>query len=70
MNNFVFVILYSFPQKKAPQIAYASGPTKPAYAPGLEADYSLTSSADVKNEWSHASTPSICLHGVDRKTLL
>jgi hypothetical protein len=32
--------------------------------PGREADHSLPSSAEVKNEWSHTSTPPIRLHGV------
>jgi hypothetical protein len=31
---------------------------------GREADYLTLSSAEVKNEWSYASTPVICLHGV------
>jgi hypothetical protein len=32
--------------------------------PGLEADHSLPSSAEVKNDWSYTSTPPIRLHGV------
>jgi hypothetical protein len=32
--------------------------------PGCEADYSLPSSAEVKNAWSCTSTPQIHLHGV------
>jgi hypothetical protein len=32
--------------------------------PGLEADHSPPSSAEVKNVWSCTSTPPICLHGV------
>ena len=31
--------------------------------PGQEADYSSPSSAEVKNEWSCTSAPSICFHG-------
>jgi hypothetical protein len=31
--------------------------------PGLEVDHLPPSSAEVKNEWSYASTPAICLHG-------
>ena len=52
---------------KGPKTCTSSGPTKPAYAPGLEADHSLASSANVKNEWSHSSIPPVCLHGVDRE---
>jgi hypothetical protein len=32
--------------------------------PGIEADHSPPSSAEVKNEWSYTSTPPIRLHGV------
>jgi hypothetical protein len=32
--------------------------------PGREADNSPQSSAEVKNEWSYTSTPSIRFHGV------
>jgi hypothetical protein len=32
--------------------------------PGSEADHSPPSSAEVKNAWSHTSTPPIHLHGV------
>jgi hypothetical protein len=32
--------------------------------PGREADHSPPSSAEVKNAWSHTSTPPIRLHGV------
>jgi hypothetical protein len=32
--------------------------------PGREADHSLSSSAEVKYEWSYISTPSIRLQGV------
>jgi hypothetical protein len=31
---------------------------------GHEADHSLPSSAEVKNEWSYTSTPTTRLHGV------
>ena len=34
-------------------------------APGHEVNHSPPLSAKVKNEWSYASTPSICLHAVD-----
>jgi len=32
--------------------------------PGYEADYSLPSSAKVKNAWSYMSTSPVCPHGV------
>ena len=31
-----------------------------------EFNYSPTSSAQVKNEWTYSSTPSVCLHGIQR----
>jgi hypothetical protein len=31
--------------------------------PAREADHSLPSSAEIKNEWNYMSTPSIRLHG-------
>ena len=34
--------------------------------PESEADYSPSSSAEVKNEWSCASPPPLCFHGFDR----
>jgi hypothetical protein len=34
--------------------------------PKLEADYSTTSRAEVKNEWSYTSTHPMYLHGVDK----
>jgi len=34
-----------------------------------EVDQSRQSSAEIKNEWSYNSTPSQCLHGVDRHNL-
>jgi hypothetical protein len=34
--------------------------------PGREADHSLLSSAEVKNEWSYTSTPPIRLRGMAR----
>jgi hypothetical protein len=34
--------------------------------PGREVDHSPPSSAEVKNEWSHTSTPLIYLHYTDR----
>jgi hypothetical protein len=33
---------------------------------GREVDSSVSSSAEVKNEWSYTSTPHICLNGMDR----
>jgi len=33
---------------------------------GMCRDHSLTSSAEVKNEWSHTSAPPVCLRGEDR----
>jgi hypothetical protein len=38
--------------------------------PGHEANHSSPSSAKVKNEWSYTSTPSVCLHGVDREDFI
>jgi hypothetical protein len=35
-----------------------------AKRPGREADHSLLSRAEVKNEWSYTSSFSACLHGV------
>lgn len=37
--------------------------------PEREVVYSLPSSYEVKNEWSHNSTPSICPYGTDRDKL-
>ena len=34
--------------------------------PAREIDHLLTSSADVKNEWSCTSASPVCLHGMDR----
>jgi hypothetical protein len=34
--------------------------------PGREADHSPPSNVEVKNEWSHASSPPVCLNAVDR----
>jgi hypothetical protein len=34
----------------------------------LEVDHLNSSSAEVMDEWSHTSTPSVCLHGVERDT--
>jgi len=34
--------------------------------PVREAGHSPPPSAEVKNEWSYATTPPICLHGVER----
>ena len=33
--------------------------------PGHDVDHSSLSSAEVKNEWSYTSAPSICIHGID-----
>jgi hypothetical protein len=49
------------------------GPTQPPVQwvlelkqPGHEVNYSSSSRAGVKNEWSNNSTPFICLCGMDR----
>ena len=36
---------------------------------GPEVDLSPPSSVEIKNEWSHTSTPLVYLHGVDRDNL-
>jgi hypothetical protein len=36
---------------------------------GRGVDHFFPSAAEVKNEWSSASTPLICLHGVDRDNI-
>lgn len=33
---------------------------------GREIDHSPTSSAEIKNGWTYASSPSICLHCMDK----
>jgi hypothetical protein len=33
---------------------------------GVEIDHSPSSSAEIKNEWSYASTSPVCLHSVHR----
>ena len=38
--------------------------------PGHDVDHSSLSSAEVKNEWSYTSAPSICIHRIDRNTLI
>jgi len=38
--------------------------------PGCEADHSLPSSPEGKNEWSYNSPPHLCLHGVNSVSLL
>jgi hypothetical protein len=35
---------------------------------GVMFDHSCPSSAEIRNEWSYASSPSIRLHGVDKET--
>jgi hypothetical protein len=53
------------------------GPTQPSVQqlpgsfavlmrPKLDVDFSLVSSAKVKNEWSYTSAPSMCLHGLGK----
>jgi hypothetical protein len=49
----------------------ALGPTQPPIQwvpgvkrPGLEADQSHPSSAEVQNAWSYTSTPAVRLHGM------
>jgi len=53
----------------------AVGPTQPPTGirffpgvkqPGHELDHPPPSSAKVKNEWSYTSTPTTCLHGMDK----
>jgi len=34
-----------------------------------KASYLMGTSAKVKNEWSFASSPSLCLHGLDKENL-
>jgi len=38
--------------------------------PGCEVDHSLPSNPEGKNEWSCNSPPHLCLHGMDRDSLL
>jgi hypothetical protein len=38
----------------------------PEFFPGREIDHLPTCSAEVRNKWRCASTPPICLHGLDR----
>jgi hypothetical protein len=33
--------------------------------PGLEVNHLLASGVEVKNEWSRATTPPLCIYGVD-----
>ena len=59
-----------------PKYPYRSGAQPISYSVGSEVlsrgkaaevwSYSSPSSTDVKNEWSYASTPPLCLHGSDR----
>jgi len=35
-----------------------------------EVNHSPPSRAKVKNEWSHTSTPPICLHGVEKDNFM
>jgi len=37
---------------------------------GHEVNHSFPSSVKVRNEWSSASTPHICIHGMDKETVL
>lgn len=59
---------------------WALGPTQPhAYwllelfpgvkRPGREVNHPNLSRAEVKNEWSYASTTSVCLHRVDEENV-
>jgi len=34
---------------------------------GREVNHSFLSNAEVKNEWSYTSSPTVCLHGVERE---
>jgi hypothetical protein len=38
--------------------------------PEQEVDYSLPSTLGVKSDWSYASTPPICLGGVEKENLI
>ena len=49
------------PGLKQPPIQWVPG----FFFVGYEVHHSTPSSAVVKNEWSHTSTPPICLHGAD-----
>ena len=46
-----------------------SGSRNMGLSPGREFDHSRPCRAEVKNEWSYACTPPICLRGVDRDSL-
>ena len=52
----------------------ALGPTHRSFLgvkrPGRDADHSSPTSAEVKDGWSYTSTPTICLHGVDRNNVI
>jgi len=37
--------------------------------PEHDGDNWPSSNAEVKNEWSYTSSPTVCLHGLDRKNV-
>ena len=45
------------------------GSLQGAKRPGGEINHLITSSAEIKNEWSYTSKPSILLHAVDKTSL-
>jgi hypothetical protein len=47
-------------------VAFALGVNRPV----READHSVPSSAEIKNEWSYTPTPPTCLHGVERGSFI
>jgi hypothetical protein len=52
-----------------PPIQWVLGSYLEAELPVHEAGHSPPPSAKVKNEWIYATTPSMCLHGVERGNL-
>ena len=55
-------IFFSFLKKSRPPLASLMK----AHRWRRQVSHSPSSNAEVKNEWSYTSTPTICLHGVDR----
>ena len=51
-----------------PPTQWIPGPFPGVKRPRREADHSLPSSAEVKNQWSYTSVPPICFHDVDRES--
>jgi len=52
-----------------PPIQWVLGSYLEAKLPVHEAGYSPLPSAKVKNGWSYATTPPVCLHGMERGNL-